>query len=56
MIANMKKAFIYVDEDRIKKIITTINKPTLEYAAVVWIQSTCMKAYVEAETSSTNGR
>ena len=36
LIANMKRAFLYVDEDMVKKIITAIIRPSLEYGAVVW--------------------
>ncbi len=36
LLANMRVTFIYVDEDMIKKIITSFKRPTLEYAAVVW--------------------
>lgn len=36
LIANMKRAFVYVDEDMVKKIIKAIIRPSLEYGAVVW--------------------
>ena len=36
LIANMRRAFLFVDEDMVKKIITAIIRPNLEYAAVVW--------------------
>ncbi len=36
LLANMRVTFTYVDEDMIKKIITSFKRPTLEYAAVVW--------------------
>ena len=36
LLANMKVAFTYVDEEMVKKIITSFIRPTLEYAAVVW--------------------
>ena len=29
-------AFAYIDEEMVKKIITSFMRPTLEYAAVVW--------------------
>ncbi len=32
----MRVAFTYIDEEMIKKIITALLRPTLEYAAVVW--------------------
>ena len=36
MLANMRIAFSYIDEDMLRKIITTFIRPILEYAAVVW--------------------
>ena len=36
LLANMRVAFTYIDEDMLKKIITSFIRPTLEYAAVVW--------------------
>ena len=36
LLANMKIASTYVDEEMVKKIITSFIRPTLEYAAVVW--------------------
>ena len=35
-ISNMKRAFKYIDENMIRKIITTFIRPKLEYAAVLW--------------------
>ncbi len=35
LLASMRVTFTYVDEDMIKKIITSFKRPTLEYAAVV---------------------
>ncbi len=32
----MRVAFTYIDEEMVKKIITSFIRPTLEYAAVVW--------------------
>lgn len=32
----MRIAFRYIDEEMIRKIITTFIKPTLKYAAAVW--------------------
>ncbi len=32
----MRVAFTYIDEEMIKKTITSFIRPTLEYAAVVW--------------------
>ena len=32
----MKRAFNYIDENMIRKIITTFIRPKLEYAAVLW--------------------
>ncbi len=32
----MRVAFAYIDEEMVKKIITSFIRPTLEYAAVVW--------------------
>ncbi len=36
LLANMRVAFTYIDEEMVKKIITSFIRPTLEYAAVVW--------------------
>ena len=36
LLRNIKVAFNYIDEDMIKKIITTLIRPRLEYAALVW--------------------
>ncbi len=32
----MRVAFTYIDEEMVKKIITSFIRPMLEYAAVVW--------------------
>ncbi len=32
----MRIAFTYIDEEMVKKIITTFIRPTLGYAAVAW--------------------
>ena len=36
MLANIRVAFQYMDRDMIKKILTSMIRPRLEYAAVVW--------------------
>ena len=36
MLQNVKTAFHYMDKDMMKKIIVTMIRPKLEYAAVVW--------------------
>ncbi len=36
LLADMRVAFTYIDEEMVKKIITACIRPTLEYAAVVW--------------------
>ncbi len=36
LLANMTVAFTYIDEEMVKKIITSFIRPTLEDAAVVW--------------------
>ncbi len=36
LLANMRVAFTYIDEEMVKKIITSFIPPTLKYAAVVW--------------------
>ncbi len=36
LLANMRVAFTYIDEEMVTKIITSFLRPTLEYAAVVW--------------------
>ncbi len=36
LLANMRVAFTYTDEEMVKKIITSFIWPTLGYAAVVW--------------------
>ena len=36
MLTNVKVAFHYMDKDMMKKIIVTMIRPRLEYAAVVW--------------------
>ena len=44
LLANMKVAFTYGDEDTVKKILTSFIRPMLEYAAVVW--SPHLKKYI----------
>ncbi len=34
--ANVRVTFTYIDEEMVKKKITSFIRPTLEYAAVVW--------------------
>ncbi len=36
LLRNIKTAFTYLDEEMVKKLITSIIRPRLEYAAVVW--------------------
>ncbi len=36
LLRNIKTAFTYLDEEMVKKLITSIIQPRLEYAAVVW--------------------
>ena len=36
LLANMRVAFTYINEDMLRKIITSFIRPTLEYASVVW--------------------
>ncbi len=36
LLRNIKKAFTYLDEEMVKKLVTSIIRPRLEYAAVVW--------------------
>ena len=36
MLANMRIAFTYIDENMLRTIISTFIRPVLEYAAVVW--------------------
>ena len=36
LLANIRVAFNYLDKEMMKKIITSIIRPKLEYAAVVW--------------------
>ncbi|MPC94232.1 hypothetical protein E2C01_089394 [Portunus trituberculatus] len=36
MLTNIRVAFHYMDKDMMKKIITSMIHPRLEYAAVVW--------------------
>ena len=36
LLKNIRVAFSYIDEDMMKKIIVTMIRPRLEYAAVVW--------------------
>ena len=42
---NIRLAFSYLDENMIKKIMTTLIRPQLEYAAVIW--SPYMKKHVK---------
>ena len=36
LLRNIKLAFSYIDEDMIKKLITSMIRPRLEYAALLW--------------------
>ena len=36
MVTNIRVAFHYMDKDMMKKILTSMVLPKLEYAAVVW--------------------
>ncbi len=36
LLRNIKRAFTYLDEEIVKKLITSIIRPRLEYAAMVW--------------------
>ena len=36
MLTNIRMAFHYMHKDMMKKIITSMIRPRLEYAAVVW--------------------
>ncbi len=36
LLRNIKVAFTYLDEQMVKKLITTMIRPRLEYAALVW--------------------
>ncbi len=36
LLRNIKTSFTYLDEEIVKKLITSIIRPRLEYAAVVW--------------------
>ena len=36
MLANNRVAFHYMDKDMMKRILTSMIRPRLEYAAVVW--------------------
>ena len=40
LVRNIRAAFTYLDEQMIKKLIMTMIRPRLEYAAVVWSPST----------------
>ncbi len=44
-LANMRVTFTYIDEEMVKKIITSFICPTLEYAAVVWNPHLKKKTY-----------
>ncbi len=36
LLRNIKIAFTYIDEEMLKKLITSMRCPSLEYAALVW--------------------
>ncbi len=36
LLASMRVTFTYIDEEMIRKFITSFIRPVLEYAAVVW--------------------
>ncbi len=36
LIRNIKAAFTYIDEEMVKKLIASMIRPRLEYAALVW--------------------
>ena len=36
LVRNIKVAFTYLDEEMVKKLVTTMIRPRLEYAALVW--------------------
>ena len=36
MLANIRVAFHHMDKDMMKRILTSMIRPRLEYAAVVW--------------------
>ncbi len=36
LLRNIKITFTYIDEEIIKKLITSMIRPSLEYAALVW--------------------
>ncbi len=36
LLRNIKIAFTYIDEEMIKKLITSMTRPRLEYEALVW--------------------
>ena len=40
LVRSIRTAFRYLDEDMIKRLIITMIRPRLEYAAVVWSPST----------------
>ena len=65
ILANIRVAFSYMDKSMMKKIITSIIRPRMEYAAVVWspnmkkdirkierIQKTATKMVPRAEGSN----
>lgn len=45
LLANMKKAFMYVDKDMVKSIIMNIIRPILGYNVVVW--SPGLRKYID---------
>ncbi len=36
LLRNIKATFTYLDEEMVKKLITSMIRPRLEYAALVW--------------------
>ncbi len=36
LLRNIKTAFTYIDEEMVKKLITSMIRPRLEYAALLW--------------------
>ena len=45
LVRNIKVAFRYLDEEMIKKLIVTMIRPKLEYAAIIW--SPCTKMNIK---------
>ena len=37
LLRNIRMAFIYLDEEMINKLITSLIQPKLKYAAVIWL-------------------